>query len=384
MSGPGYLTPGAGPQQPAPGAGGPSEDGPTARELLDGLWAGVVGQPDVVDALRAAADDPVQAYLLVGPEGSGKRAAATAFAAELIAAALDEQAARRAVRAVEVMAYPDVHLVQRVGASVTVAEAREVVRMASRAPSVGQIQVFVLDELHLAREAAPTLLKAIEEPEPSVVFVVLAEEVTDALVTVASRCVRYTLGPVPTNDLRERLIAEGVEPDTALQASNGAGGSMHRARLLAGDQGLVARREVWSSAPRRLDGTGATTSELASELLGSIDTVLDPLVAAHERELEAFEEMAELTGERSRGRRDGIEKRHKREQRRLRTGELVSGAAALLDGYRSAAREGRAECIEEFVEASVAVQRFTEAVHGNANEHLALLALLVDLDERDA
>ncbi len=369
----------------APGSGAEqgSPEGPGAAELLDALWDEVVGQPGVVGELRAAGADPLQAYLLVGPVGSGKRAAATAFAAEVIAAPLDDDAARRAVRSVAAMAHPGVHLVQRVGASITVAEAREVVRMASRAPSEGANQVFILDELHLAREAAPTLLKAIEEPAPGVVFVILAEEVTEALVTVASRCVRHTFSPVPTDELRNRLVAEGVEVDVAVEAARSAGGSLHRARLLAGDAGLAERREAWHRVPERLDGTGVTASEVATDLLGSIDSVLEPLTAAHERELEAFEEMVEVTGDRSKGRRDAIEKRHKREERRHRSAELVSGASALLDGYRNAASDGSPERAGAFVAAASAVRGFTDAVHSNANERLALLALLLDLEAGD-
>ena len=50
-------------------------------------WDEVVGQPSVVALLRsAAAGDPVHAWLFLGPMGSGKRAAARAFAGELLAA----------------------------------------------------------------------------------------------------------------------------------------------------------------------------------------------------------------------------------------------------------------------------------------------------------
>ena len=45
------------------------------------LWDEVVGQQDAVKRLQAAVDSPVHAYLLVGPEGSGTREAARAFAA---------------------------------------------------------------------------------------------------------------------------------------------------------------------------------------------------------------------------------------------------------------------------------------------------------------
>ena len=55
---------------------------------LAGLFEGVVGQPEAVAALEAALARPVHAYLFLGPPGSGKAAAARAFAAGLLATAL--------------------------------------------------------------------------------------------------------------------------------------------------------------------------------------------------------------------------------------------------------------------------------------------------------
>jgi DNA polymerase III subunit delta' len=50
--------------------------------------------------------------------------------------------------------------------------------------------VFVLLDFHLVRDAAPVLLKTIEEPPAHTVFVVVADEITPELVTIASRCVQ--------------------------------------------------------------------------------------------------------------------------------------------------------------------------------------------------
>ncbi|MFV0318280.1 MAG: AAA family ATPase, partial [Microthrixaceae bacterium] len=165
----------------------------SAADVIEGLWVGVVGQGETVRGLRHAVGEPVHAYLLVGPEGSGKRAAATAFAAELLTADLDGPEADRAAALAASGNHPDLHVVQRTGPSISAGTAREIVKDASRSPTEGRRQVFVLDEFHLVADAAPILLKAIEEPEPATVFVVLAEEVTDPLVTIASRCVRFDL-----------------------------------------------------------------------------------------------------------------------------------------------------------------------------------------------
>ncbi|MGI9557361.1 MAG: DNA polymerase III subunit delta', partial [Solirubrobacterales bacterium] len=55
-------------------------------------------QPRAGAALSAAVERPSHAYLLSGPRGSGKRAAARAFAAEILAAGSErpDEARRRA------------------------------------------------------------------------------------------------------------------------------------------------------------------------------------------------------------------------------------------------------------------------------------------------
>src|SRR5690606_21874212 len=124
--------------------------------------------------------------------------------------------------------------VEREGASISAEQADHIVERASRSPVEGTRKVLVLDEFHLVSErVGPKLLKTIEEPPPGTFFLVLAEEVTPELVTIASRCVQIDLGPVPLADVAAGLIAEGVEPARAEEAAVAAAGDLRRARVLA-------------------------------------------------------------------------------------------------------------------------------------------------------
>lgn len=339
------------------------------------LFAGVVGQERAVGQLRAAAASPVHAYLLVGPPGTGKRAAAGSFAALLLCpnggCGVCDQC-RRALAGV----HPDVVVRERTGAYISVGDAREIGRLGALSPVEGRRKVLVLVDFHLVEDAAPALLKAIEEPPATTVYVILAEHVPPELVTIASRCVRIDLSPVPPGVLASALVADGMAPALAAEVAEASGGRPDRARLLATDAGFAARRDAWRDAPQRLDGTGAAAATLAAELLGGVETVVEPLGARQAAELAELAERARLYGDRA-GERKELEARHKREERRLRTDELRFGLATLAAAYRD-----RLSAPGDPGPALAAVEAVTaanEALSRNPNVALLLQALLVRL-----
>jgi len=355
---------------------------PTAELPTTDAWDDVVGQARAVELLRGAVGpEAVHAWLFVGPRGSGKRAAARAFAGDLLA--LDAVAdgvgdeAARARRLARAEQHPDLVVVERVGASISAEQADEIVRRASRSATEGTRKVLVLDEFHLmAPNVAPKLLKTIEEPPDGTFFVVIADEVTKDLVTIASRCVRVDFSPLTPEVVAERLVAEGVAPERADQAARFSAGDLDRARLLAADDRLTLRLQGWQELPRRLDGSGHRAAAAIDDLRGAIDDAEAPLKARHEAEVAEMDERIERYGQRGSGTAE-LDKRHKREVRRLRTDELRLGLAALANVYRdellvaadpSAALAGIA-----------AVQDAAEGLLHNPNEELLLLGLAMKL-----
>jgi len=342
------------------------------------LWHDVVGQGRAVASLQAAAVRPVHAYLLVGPAGSGKRAAARAFAGALLAVDAAERG-EDVDRAIELSldeAHPDLHVFEPEGAAISAPDAREIVTAASRSPVEGGRKVLVLDEFHTVQQAGPILLKTIEEPPESTVFVILAEEVPNELVAIASRAVRIDLGPVPQDAVVERLVHEGIDPEVAVTTAAAAGGDLHRARLLAKDPSLVVRRDSWASIPHRLDGTGHTAAALVDEVVAHIDAAQGPLDERHEAERAALEEQIETYGLRPTERKE-LEKRHKREVRRHRTAEIRFGLAVLAGEYRD--QLATAHDPTPHLQALREVQAAAEALVRNPNELLLLQALVVGL-----
>ena len=344
---------------------------------MSDVFDDVVGQDRAVAHLRAAVAAPVHAYLLVGPPGSGKRTAALALAAALLCprgGCGECDVCRRALAEV----HPDLVVVERSGAFISIDQAREVRRLAMRSPNEGPRKVLLLTDFHLVRDASSVLLKVLEEPPPSTVFVVLAEQLPPELVTIASRCVQVDFGPLGDAQVAEALVAEGVEPAVAAQVAGVAGGRLDRARLLAHDPGFGARRETWRSVPGRLDGTGATVAVVAAALADLLGTAgVAPLEARQAAELAELEERVERTGERGAGRKV-LAERHKRELRRLRHDELRFGLATLAGVYGDALHRGTGDpraCID----AVGAIQAAAESMVRNPTEALLLQDVLLRL-----
>jgi DNA polymerase-3 subunit delta' len=340
----------------------------------------IVGQPDAVVQLAAAASAPVHAYLFVGPAGSGKRAAGRAFAAALICA--DGGCGHcRDCRLALAGQHPDIREVERTGPAISVEQADEIVRRAAMAPIESARKVLILDEFHLLRaEGAARLLKTIEEPPASTIFVVLADDVPPELVTVASRCVRIDFRTLSDADVKAVLLAEGHDAEHAELAAHAAGGNLDRARLLVADPGLVARHEAFYRLPRRLDGSGAAVVQAIDELVGLIEAAAAPLQDRQNAEVAALDARVEQVGERGSGRRT-LEERHKREARRHRVDELRAGLAVLAAAYRDELVGGTRDAAA----AVAAVARIHDAIESldrNPNESLLLQDLFLGLPAR--
>ncbi|GIT75981.1 MAG: hypothetical protein Ct9H300mP31_05120 [Acidimicrobiaceae bacterium] len=206
--------------------------------------------------LRTAAWSPVHAYLLVGPPGAGRGEAARAFAGSLFASGApdgpDSPSASRHRRLSAVGHHPDLLEVEPEGRSLLVADAREITVEGWRSPVEATHKVVVVDRFDTAEpEAVASLLKTIEEPPATTVFVLLSEEVPDSHVTVASRCVRVDLPPLTDEVVSDVLKADGVPSDRATELAEAAAGSLSRGpRVLAQDPGVpraakrLARRSI--------------------------------------------------------------------------------------------------------------------------------------------
>ncbi len=349
-------------------------------------WSAVPGQAEAVARLQAAVASPVHAYLFVGPEGSGKRAALRAFAGELFAAPLDgndPEAAARQRRLAAAEHHPDLVVIESEGSvfrggratSDGETEASLVIREAHRSPVEGERKIVAADAFHTANDSAVgALLKTIEEPPPRTTVVLLAESVPANQVAIASRCVRVDFHAVDPDALRAHLVSEGVDPARAELAVAAADGNLDRARVLATDERLALRVEAWRAVPTRLDGSGSQACAAAGELRAMLDDALAPVTLRHEADLAIFDDEAEQYGlSATVGRRNALKARQKRIERQSRLSELRLGLGTMASAYRDeAVVAARPDRLLDAVEAILATMR---AFALNPNEELALTSL---------
>lgn len=368
---------------------------PAPTDLLDvgggapGLdpFGDVVGQDAAVVFLRGSVSTPVHAYLLAGPRGSGKRPLAVGFAAALLADGLDAEGARRAIQLALAEQHPDLVVVEPEGTLFRkgdpkrgeAGEGLEVLRAAAKAPTEGRRKVVVAVGIDQASAgAAEMLLKTVEEPGPSTVFLFLVDDVVPDIATIASRCVRVDLGPVAPADVAARLEAEGVPAAIAADVAAISGGDLPRARVLAGDPSVAERQRLWMAVPDEVDGTGATAVRLADTLLSAIEAAAGPLATRQAGELEELEARVERYGERGAG-RAALVRRHKREERLHRADELRFGLAVLAGRYRDALVSDGVAKGPEILDALEAITATNAGLVRNPSERLQLIALFLRL-----
>ncbi len=341
-----------------------------------GLFDGVVGQDAAVTFLRASASSPVHAYLFEGPDGAGALAAARGFAAALLCptgGCGECSTCRRALAAT----HPDLVVLERSGASILVDEAREITRLALRSPMEGGRKVLVLTDFHAVEEAAPALLKTIEEPPASAVFCILADQITPELVTIASRCVRVDFPPLAAEVIAAALVAEGVASEVAADAAQLAAGSIARARTIAEDPDMRARIAVWRGVPDRLDGTAGAVVAVASDLVALLEAAAAPVIAQQKRDDAELAEQAK-TGLPVPPRRE-TEIRQRRAQRRARTDDLRAGLAALAGVYRDRVVTEQTRSARQALAALDAIADVADRMQYNPGEWALLEGLLARL-----
>ncbi len=209
-----------------------------------------------------------QSMLFDGPDGVGKRTSALALAAAINCqqpgADGDACGTCSSCRRIARGQHPDVVVVgPNEKGTITVEMAREVIAQASFRPFEARRRVVVVDEadsLHASAQNA--LLKTLEEPPPSSMFLLVTARPDVLLETVRSRCPRVRFGRLGPSDLAEVLVrhCKVARGEAAALAAVGDGSV---ARALAAETGaLVDARAAALALIRGLAGRPSVAARL--------------------------------------------------------------------------------------------------------------------------
>ncbi len=185
---------------------------------------------------------PSHAYLFHGPGGAGKRAAARALAAELLAEGeADQEGARRRVMS---GSHPDLTWVVPSGAHEILVSDIDgpVIAAASRTPFESSRRVFVIERAdELGDEAANRMLKTLEEPPSFVHLILITDRLGEILPTIRSRCLTVRFEAPTEAQAVGDLEALGVGEESAIACVRLSLQDADRARELAGAEGQALR-----------------------------------------------------------------------------------------------------------------------------------------------
>jgi len=181
-----------------------------ARKYRPQTFAEIVGQEPVVRTLTNALrlGRIAQAYLFVGPRGTGKTSTA-----RILAKALESKSGPAADFdpnediCVEIAEGRCLDVLEIDGASNnSVEQVRELRDNVRYTPAKGRYKIYIIDEVHMLSGAAfNALLKTLEEPPAHVKFIFATTEVHKLPTTILSRCQRFDLHRIAEPLIRSHL-----------------------------------------------------------------------------------------------------------------------------------------------------------------------------------
>lgn len=185
------------------------------------------------------------ALLFSGPKGVGKRATAADLVKNLFCEKGNACGTCRGCRHLAGEIHPDFRVVKG-ETSIKIDELRAIRKEVYEPPFEAPVRVILIDNAEvMTREAANALLKTLEEPPPSNVFILVTSREQDIPLTVRSRCMRLGFGPLPAETVRSYFETTlGVDRPQAEILASLSGGSIASGLFWMDEENFKMRERI--------------------------------------------------------------------------------------------------------------------------------------------
>ena len=252
----------------------------------------IVGHEHSIDILRRtlAAQQVRHAYLLCGPQHIGKTLLAQRFAQTLLCtggpdphiAPQDPCNTCLSCRKVLHGNHPDVHIIARPPDKqfILIEQIRTLQSDSARRTLEGRRNVFIIENAHeMNAQAANSLLKTLEEPEPDVVLLLTVPDAGLLLPTILSRVQQIPMQLLTTTQIKAALLSQwDAEPKTAELIAALAAGRMGWAIQAVEDEDLLTERKAQLDILTKLPSASRTQRfDVAQRISADSEKVQDLL-----------------------------------------------------------------------------------------------------------
>ena len=193
------------------------------------------------------------AYLFFGPRGVGKTLTALEFAKALNCESPVEGGSCdtcASCRSIDHGNSPDVTLWSPEGQNTKIEQMRHMREEAWHAPLRAKFKVNIIEKADtMNEESSNSVLKLLEEPPDYLVNILLYENTSKILDTIASRCAKIRFTPAPAEEVISFLTeTRGADPERASLCALHSGGCPGRALEILDDDRFDEKRAVIADA----------------------------------------------------------------------------------------------------------------------------------------
>lgn len=212
-------------------------------------WNEIVGHHENINRLRMLlhSERMPHALLFTGPAGIGKMKVANTLSAAALCSSAEQTPCGvcQSCRSIASNSHPDLLTVRTDGTTIKIEQIRQLQSELAFAPYLENRRVCIIEDAErMTAQAANSILKTLEEPQGSILFILISASRQLLLETIISRCLAVAFQPLPQEILIQALCARGFAQNQAAVAARLSGGKMGKALTLLEPEGLAKRDQA--------------------------------------------------------------------------------------------------------------------------------------------